>query len=240
MTKDKIEPFQRFAIYYAPEDGPLYRFASKWLGWDASAGREIAQPVVEGLPRPIAEITETPRKYGFHATIKPPFRLADGKCAEDLACEVERLARTQPPITLDGLELSQLGRFLALTPIGDQQELMKMADRFVKSLDTYRKQSTENDLIKRRKAGLSDRQLANLHEWGYPYVLQDFRFHMTLTGRMPKAELTKTHKALTPLLAPLLPKPFTLDSLCLFGEAADGRFHLIQRYALTGVSDINQ
>ena len=240
MTKDKIEPFQRFAVYYTPEAGPLYRFASKWLGWDASAGREVAPPVVEDLPRPIAEITEIPRKYGFHATIKPPFRLADGKCAEDLAHEVERLARSQPPVTLDGLELSRLGRFLALTPIGDQQELMKMADRFVKSLDTYRRKPTEDELIKRRKAGLSDRQLANLQEWGYPYVLQDYHFHMTLTGRMPKAELAKTQKTLAPLLAPLLPKPFTLDSLCLFGEAADGRFHLIQRHALSGVSDINQ
>ncbi|WP_397422472.1 DUF1045 domain-containing protein, partial [Phenylobacterium sp.] len=34
------------------------------------------------------------------------------------------------------------------------------------------------------KAGLSPEQDARMLKWGYPYVYEDFRFHMTLTGRI--------------------------------------------------------
>jgi hypothetical protein len=33
-------------------------------------------------------------------------------------------------------------------------------------------------------AGLNQSQVANLDRWGYPYLFADFRFHMTLTGKV--------------------------------------------------------
>ena len=80
--------FTRFAVYYAPEPGPLADFGAAWLGWDATAGSARAHPDIAGLPRPVAEITQTPRKYGFHGTVKPPFRLAPGSTPEALAADL--------------------------------------------------------------------------------------------------------------------------------------------------------
>jgi hypothetical protein len=40
--------------------------------------------------------------------------------------------------------------------------------------------------------------------------------------------------ALAAHFAPVLPHPFRIEDLCLFGEDAAGRFHLLHRYALAG------
>ena len=104
----------------------------------------------------------------------------------------------------------------------------------VRDLDPFRAAATPAELNKRRQARLSPRQDANLLTWGYPYVMEDFRFHITLTGRLDKAAREATQTALSHLLDPLLPRPFAITSLCHFGEDAQGRFHLIRRYPLTG------
>ena len=70
-----MTPYRRYALYVVPEDA-FYRVGASWLGWDSVAGRATAHPGIDGLTRPVAEITATPRKYGFHGTMKPPFRLA--------------------------------------------------------------------------------------------------------------------------------------------------------------------
>lgn len=229
-----MEKFKRYAVYYAPEPGPFAEFAAAWLGWDAESGCERSHPAVDGLPLSVADITATPRKYGFHGTVKPPFRLADGVTAAGLASELQALASQLAPVTLEGLELSRLGRFLALTPRGDQTALAKLAAEVVERLDHYRRPPTEAELQKRRGAGLSDRQEANLMAWGYPYVMEEFRFHLTMSGKLSKSEAETVRDILEPVLAPLLPSPFLVCDLCLFGEADDGRFHLIHRYALSG------
>ena len=72
-----MEEFKRYAVYYAPEPGAFANFCARWLGWDAITGAEVAHAEVAGLPCPVSELTETPRKYGFHGTLKPPFHLSD-------------------------------------------------------------------------------------------------------------------------------------------------------------------
>ena len=42
------------------------------------------------------------------------------------------------------------------------------------------------------KSGLTDRQEALLTQWGYPYVMEEFRFHITLTGALDPAHLDAT------------------------------------------------
>jgi predicted HAD superfamily Cof-like phosphohydrolase len=64
--------------------------------------------------------------------------------------------------------------------------------------------------------------------------MEEFRFHMTLTGSLPQAAAEQARAALAAHLAPVLPAPFTVDSLCLMGEDADGLFHLVHRYTLSG------
>lgn len=229
-----MEDFKRFAIYYAPERGQLSRFTSEWLGWCPLAGMAKPHPEVLGLPMPVEEITATPRKYGFHGTIKPPFRLIEGTSREALEDAVAALAARIAPVRMDGLQLSQIGGFLALTPEGNTCELTALAAAVVEGLDSFRAPAPEAELERRRTAGLSKRQEALLLRWGYPYVMEEFRFHLTLTGKLSEEDARRTAAALDPVLTPLLPRPFEVKDLCLFGEAADGMFHQIHRYALTG------
>jgi putative phosphonate metabolism protein len=229
-----MDGYRRYAIYVAPEPGPLARIGAEWLGWDAEAGAAVVQPEVAGLPRPLAELTARPQKYGFHGTIKPPFRLAAGTTPAELDAALAALCRGLAPVVLPGLRLERLGGFLALTPAGDAAALGRLAAEVVRGLDGFRAPNPPEEIARRRPERLTPRQRALLERWGYPYVMEEFRFHMTLTGDLPAAEAEAVAAVLGPLLAPALPRPFRIGSLCLFGEAADGRFRLMHRYTLSG------
>ncbi len=225
--------FTRYAIYYAPPAGEDWSdFAIAWLGWDAAAGRNVAHPDADGID--VASVTEVPRKYGLHATIKPPFRLRPGQTAEDLDAACAELAARQAPVTQAGLELARLGRFLALRTVGDETQLNALAATCVRDLDRFRAPPTESELARRRAAKLTPEQDANLVRWGYPYVMDAFRFHITLSGKLAKPALDVVQNTLNQRLTPLLPRPFRISDLALMGEAEDGRFHLIHRYVLSG------
>ena len=226
--------YTRYAIYYAPNPGPLADFGARWLGWDIETATERPHPDIPGLPRPAAEITRTPRKYGFHGTIKPPFHLAPGRTEDELIAAAESMSAAQPPVTLDGLRLAQLGRFLALVPVGDTDALAALAASMVRDLDPFRAPASAEELARRRARRLSDRQEALLMQWGYPYVMEEFRFHITLTGPLPEDETTQVADCLRPEITPLLPEPVTIDSLCLLGELENKRLRIVRRLPLAG------
>lgn len=229
-----IGGFARYAIYWAPAPGPLADWAARWLGWDPVSGTAMPHPVLPGLPRPVDDITATPRKYGFHGTVKPPFRLAEATDAVSLDQAARDLCAGLAPVTLRGLTLHRIGGFVALTPAGDQRALAALAARVVEALDRFRLPPDAAEIARRRPERLSERQREHLARWGYPYVMDEFRFHLTLSGDLPDDESEALVSALAPVVAPLSPRPFVIDSLSLFGEAADGRFRLINRYPLTG------
>lgn len=226
--------FSRYAVYVTLPQGPLADFGAAWLGWNAATGERPAAPLVHGLPLPVHEITATPRKYGLHGTIKPPFRLAEGRTPDALHDALAAFCTTQSPVMLDGLALSRLGSFLALTPVGDSRALAALAARAVEDLDPFRAPPTEADLDKRRQARLTERQEALLHRWGYPYVMDQFRFHITLSGRLSAEQAEQVRAALVPRLDDRLPRPFAIDALTLCGEDPTGYFHELQRFALSG------
>ncbi|HHB80993.1 MAG TPA: DUF1045 domain-containing protein [Aliiroseovarius sp.] len=228
------ENFSRYAIYYAPPEGPLAEFGARWLGWDPAVGQRREHPAIDGLSRPVEVLTETPRKYGPHATLKPPFRLAPGSDFSAMRADLAAFAATQAPARADELALSRLGSFLALVPAGDSSEIATLAGGVVSALDHHRAPASPAELARRRAAGLSDNQEAMLARWGYPYVMDEFRFHVTLTGRLNPDEVEVVRTALAPVLAPILPKPFVIADLCLFGEDEAGMFHLLERFALSG------
>ena len=226
--------YKRFAIYYAPEPGAFADFGARWLGWDAAAGRTREHPDIPGLPRPAGDLTARPRKYGLHGTLKPPFRLAPSSSPERLAADVGAVAATLSPVRFPELELAEIGPFLALVPQGEPGPLEALAAALVSRLDAHRAAPSDGELARRRKASLSARQEALLETWGYPYVMEEFRFHVTLTGPLPPEERAPIRAALDRWIGPVLPQPFEIGSICLFGEAPDGFFHLIQRHPLTG------
>ncbi|SFL19953.1 DUF1045 domain-containing protein [Shimia haliotis] len=225
--------FRRYGIYYTPRPGPLAEFGAAWLGWDLATGKTVAHPSIEGLPCAVSDITATPRKYGLHGTIKPPFFLADGTNATGLSEAFATLCTTLAPITLDALALSRIGSFVALTIDGDQSPLADLAGKAVRDLDAFRAPASEAELARRRKSNLTTRQDALLAQWGYPYVMEEFRFHITLSGRLGK-RAEAVIAALAPHVTPLLPKPFVVDSLTLVGEDEAGVFHEIHRHTLSG------
>ena len=224
--------YRRYAVYYTPPPGPLSAFGAGWLGWDIAAGTPV--PHVPADYADLPRLTDTPRRYGFHATVKPPFALADGTDAATLTEAVAALAATLPPARADGLRLSRIGRFLALVPAGDSAGIDALAAAFVTGLDPFRAPQSEADLARRRAAGLSPAQEAHLIRWGYPYVLDEFRFHMTLSGPLSDAEADDMERVLADQLAGLLPRPFTIADMTLAGEDADGRFHELSRHRLGG------
>ncbi len=226
--------YKRFAIYHAPEPGAFAEAGARLLGWDAAAGTERGHPEIPGLPRPVAELTARPRKYGLHGTLKPPFRLAPSSDRARLEADLAALAATLPPVVLPRLRLVAIGPFLALVPEGDPAPLEALAATLVSRLDDHRAPPDAAELARRRRARLSPRQEALLERWGYPYVMEEFRFHVTLTGPLPPEERETARAALAAWIGPLLPEPFGIGSVCLFGEDDAGMFHLLQRYALSG------
>jgi len=229
-----MEDYRRFAIYWAPEAGPLASFAAAWLGWDPARGQDVAHPEVPGLPAPVEALTEAPRKYGFHGTLKAPFRLVEGATQDGLRAALAAFAARTAPVTLDGLRLTRLDRFLALLPEGEEAPLTRLAGEIVEAFEPFRAPLSPEDMLRRQADALPPRQRDLLGRYGYPYVMEEFRFHLTLTGPLEPQEAEAAHAALAPAIAPLLPRPFRIAAICLFGEAADGRFHNLHRYALTG------
>ena len=226
--------FTRYAVYFTPPPGPLAAFGAAWLGWDSAQGRRVMLPPVAGLPVPLSEITATPRKYGLHATLMAPFNLSDGYRHKDLQAALAGLGQRLSPVMLDALALRRIGGFLALAPQGETAALNLLAARVVRDLQPLRAPVTEQDLARRRSPGLTPRQDALLQEWGYPYVMEEFRFHITLTGTMTTADLDRVEAVLSPLVMPLVPRPFPIGDLTLSGEDSRGMFHDIQRYRLAG------
>lgn len=223
-----MDQMKRFAIYYAPRPGAFADAAAQWLGWDLARGCAVAQPDVTGL----AELTADPRKYGFHGTIKPPFRLAAGMTAAGLAEGAGQLASTLRPVRMPALQIVLLDGFLALVPAPDP-DLFDLAAKVVQTLDRFRAPLTDAEVARRRPDRLTDRQRGYLARYGYPYVMEEFQFHLTLSGRLDGKDALRLQIAAEAHFSGLIPHPFVLEDLCLCGEDQAGRFHLLHRYALS-------
>ena len=234
-----MEGFARYAVYWAPEAGSaLWRFGSSWLGWDAEAGAPAAPPALTeaeaaALPAPLAEITRTPRRYGFHATLKPPFALAEGRGAAELEAAAEALAAAIQPFEAAPLFLHARGRFASLRLAAASAELSALAAATVRELDAFRAPPAEEELARRRAAGLTPAQEDNLRRWGYPYVMESFDFHLTLSGPRDPEGLEAIAKVLGPRIAPFAAAPLVVREIALFGDPGGGApFRLLRRLPL--------
>lgn len=220
-------PIRRLAVYYAPRPGAFADRAAAWF-----VAGEAAQRLLPDLS--LAQLMAGARRYGFHGTIRAPFRPASGVTLEDVGAHVAALAALLAPARCDGLRLANMHGFLALVPEGDEGALRDLAAHVVTETDALRAPLDAGEIARRRPETLSTRQRDLLHRWGYPYVMEEFRFHLTLTDSLPQTVLDPVAAALAAHFAPVLPQPFVVEDLCLFGEDAAGMFHLLQRHALCG------
>ena len=213
----------RFALYYAPSrESVWWQAGSTWLGRDAQSGERCAQPQPPGLARPLAALTDAPRRYGWHGTLVAPFRLGAGLTQHEVLAAARAWALAQQAFTLQ-VEAATLGDFVALRPADAEGEarIRELASSALQSLDGLRAQPLAADLERRLAAPLSERQRALLLQWGYPYVFDEFRFHMTLSSSLADADERATLLAWwrerTPALGPL-----AIDRAALFVEPAPG------------------
>ena len=205
-------------------------FARNWLGWDPETGTPRCTPAQ------FAEITAEPRRYGFHGTLKAPFALAEGATERELLAAVGTFAATRTPFELPRLLLGDLGGFLALVPPARVEPLHDLADACVAAFDAFRQPPDAKELTKRQQLPLSARQEELLGLYGYPYVLDQFRFHLTLTGRLADPKQRACVSAiLSEKLAPLLEPSLPVRDLCLFRQAdRTGPFTVMARFVLGG------
>ena len=225
----------RYAVYYAPEESSAWwRFGARWLGRDAATGKALEQPAIPGIdPESFRALTAEPRRYGFHATLKAPFALRAGATREGLAAAVGRFCGERLPFQMPPLEVARVDDFLAFVPAAHETRINELAADCVHELDPFRAQAAPAELERRRGKGLSTRQDRYLEEWGYPYVLADFRFHLTLTGSLDgvsphhgAAVLAAAREAAAALAA----EPLWFDAVCLFEQPdAHAPFRLAAR-----------
>lgn len=224
--------WRRHAVFWVPAPGAFHRAGAAWLGWDSRSGSEVARPGVPGLPASGGDVTQRPGRYGIHATLHAPFRLAEGATLDGLHEALAEFAATAPPAFLPGLRAARMGGFVALRPTGPGS-VGRLEQALLRAIDRFRAPPAPEDYA-RRTRGLDAEGRALLDRWGYPHVMGRFNFHVTLTGRLPKEALQPAIAALQAHFAPVLPAPVAIGALSLMGEAEDRRFHEIARLPLTG------
>lgn len=230
---------ERYAIYFTlPCDDPLYQLATLWLGYDVCTGRTI-EDVEKNIFHPdlkaLAKFATTPKRYGFHATLKAPFRLHQNKTIEELKLALGEFSSQYPAFKCKPLKIKKTNDFLALKPIKPSKKLDKLASDCVRTFDEFRAPLNESEIAKRNPEYLTARQRELLDEWGYPFVMDEFHFHMTLSNKLNKEDSKIVKSCLKELFRSFLGKPFWVDHIYLFHQSDNQEpFKLIEQYSLDG------
>ena len=226
----------RLALYFAPAEGSAWwRFGASWLGRDPATGAAVPQPIVAGLAgEELRAFTATPRRYGFHATVKAPFALRAGATREDLAAAVERFCAGRTQFPVPSLTVARLDDFLALVPVARESRINDLAADCVREFEPFRAPLDAAELARRRHSGLSPRQDRYLEEFGYPFVLSEYRFHFTLTGSLDGAvphHVAALRAAAEHAVAALADERLPFDALALFEQPERAApFRLVARF----------
>lgn len=214
---------ERFAIYFAPSaESALWERASQWLGRDAASG-ELLGGTVAGVDRSrLLNLTQDASRYGFHATLKAPMALPPEHSAEDLREAMRRFCRVRRPLDLGRPRIESIGGFLALV-VEPSEALTDLAADVVEAFEPFRAPMSLREREKRAAKGLTERQVELLDAYGYPYVFDQFQFHMTLTDRLGPEDARDIAQAAGTWFAPALEESLVLDRLSLFHEPDSGK-----------------
>lgn len=228
----------RYAIYFVPPAASeLYRFGSNVLGYDCYVGKRLEDWAFDGIGKTRREmLTREPRRYGFHATLKAPFRLAPGLNEQALVREFEAFAAKHRPLLPTRLQLHSIGDFVALVPRERSEAIHLLATDCVKHFDRFRAPMSQKER-KQRANGLNRRQATYLDRFGYPYVLDEFRFHMTLTGRLSDADRNDVFQALRKKIMHNFPEPtLSVGAITILRQRSEAsRFRVVHQCVLGDV-----
>lgn len=229
----------RYAIYFTPPAGhPLVAAAEAWLGRSVF-GRDVEPRDIGGIPAEArVPLVASPARYGFHGTLKAPFRLREGEDEASLVAALDAYCAARSPLPALPLAVTSLDGFLALTPAAPADALFDLAADIVRHFDGFRAPLSEADLARRSPERLTPSLRANLEAWGYPYIFDAFRFHMTLTERLGAEDAARVRPVLEAHFGDVLAEPVAIDRLALYVEATPGApFTCLHEVALAGVAE---
>jgi len=219
----------RYAVYFTPPPAhALWRAGCEWLGRDPA----------QASPGPLQSWVGEPWRYGFHATLKPPMHLTEGRNETALHDALAQLARRFTRFSMPALAVAPLSGFLALQPIGPvhaEHALRRLADACVVELEPWRAPVAAEKLARRDNGRLDDVQRLHLQRYGYPHVLSSWRFHMTLTNTLgdDAALMARAEREARAHFAPALAEPLDCEAISLFVEPGPGEpLLLTHRFAL--------
>jgi len=217
----------RLAVYWVPEAAhPLWQAGCRWLGRNAETGETSPPPSVPGFD--MSEVVSEASRYGFHATLKAPFTPAPDQ--HGLLDALAELASRTPRFALP-LQVTRLNGFVAIREAEIGPSLTDLAASCVTELDRFRAPLSDAELTRRRRSPLTSTQDALLLRWGYPYVLEEWRFHLTLSSRLDAAAKSRLLPEAQAWFAPALAEPVPFTELALFEEPAGGSpFRLVRRF----------
>ncbi|MGL5167081.1 MAG: DUF1045 domain-containing protein [Afipia sp.] len=230
-----MSQYPRYAIYFVPSaDSALYRFGANLIGYDAYSGQPL--PFADGIEAEVAgwkQLTADPRKYGFHATLKAPISLASGRTENELVAAMQEFARTPRAIPVIAPTVRSISSFIAVVPDRPCPELQQFAEDCVTAFDDFRAPLTAADRERRNVSALTDQQVMHLDRWGYPYVFEEFRFHMTLAGSLPAERRAAVKEILRKHFGALDMRSVFIDRLALFRQNdANSGFTIISNWPL--------
>ncbi len=226
----------RYAIYYTPPPfSALARFGAGVIGYDCFDAADIAYARLDGIDPNIHKLmTIDPRRYGFHATIVAPFYL-QGYSEDELVAAASAYAMKTAPVHIGRLTLAAIGDFIALVPAKVNGGILQLVAACLETFDAYRAPLSAADRERRLKPGLTRHQIELMDRWGYPYVLDEYRFHMTLTGVLPERVRNEFRLALDQAFAERTTDSFELDAISVMRQDDVGaRFRVLRRCALRG------
>lgn len=229
----------RYAICFTPTaSDPLSLVAANWLGRNVYSGEMVEPPAIRGLGiHEIAFHTALPRRYGFHGMLKAPFRLAEEASEPLLLRDLMRFSGSFVPFEIPRLEVARLGNFYSLTPSRLCEPLNYLAAALVQEFDRFRAPLSEVEIECSDPDELSAAQFANLHRWGDPYVMDEFRFHMTLTGPVSHGDMPRIERVLRDFFEPVLAEPVMVANVALMmEEGAGGPFRVHSLHPMGKVS----
>lgn len=208
----------RCAIYFVPPpEDALTVAAARWLRRDPYTGAGRVAPIDGLTDADHAYLTALPRRYGFHATLKPAFELAPGRSVHELDRWLGRFCERLTPVSI-AMRMALVENFFALVPNEPSAELDMLAARVVTEFDGFRRPLTDDELSRRDNSRLNGRQLANLMNWGSPSIFDQFRFHMTLTGPVDRLERDHVLMVLGRHFGPHAAAALVIDQLVLAVE----------------------
>jgi putative phosphonate metabolism protein len=231
----------RYAVFFVPPaDSALYRFGAAALGYDCYSGQDLPSLTSDRLPAvEWRRLTSEPRRYGFHATLKAPFRLHRDASEQDLIAAFEHVATTSSSPPAFPASIALLDDFAAMVPAAAIPLVNALAEQCVREFDRFRSPLTEAERYRRLAQPLTSRQIGHLDRWGYPYVFEDFRFHMTLTGRLPARQAPEVLTFLRDAQEEAqVPSEVTVETIALLRQdGPDARFRVVRDLTLGEPTD---